>query len=124
VIENRSAEPIRRVEAMVKVGYAQNLDRAFGAIRSLLEEHEVVLSDPEPLLYVKDFGDSWLDVAVWCYVPTTEWWATTSSLPRLIRLKFEEEGIEIPVPSREIVTPGRGDSDDVVTGTRDSQPSA
>ena len=124
VIENRSAEPIRRVEAMVKVGYAQNLDRAFGTIRSLLKEHEVVLSDPEPLLYVKDFGDSWLDVAVWCYVPTTEWWATTSSLPRLIRLKFEEEGIEIPVPSREIVTPGRSDAQDAVLGGGTSEPNA
>ena len=124
VIENRSAEPIRRVEAMVKVGYAQNLDRAFGTIHSLLKEHEVVLSDPEPLLYVKDFGDSWLDVAVWCYVPTTEWWATTSSLPRLIRLKFEEEGIEIPVPSREIVTPGRSDAQDAVLGGGTSEPNA
>ena len=75
----------------------------------------MVLGEPEPLLYVKDFGDSWLDVAVWCYVPTTEWWATTASLPRLIRLKFEEEGIEVPVPSREIVTPVRGAADDVVT---------
>jgi len=124
VIENRSVEPIRRVEAMVKVGYAQNLDQAFGAIRSLLEEHEVVLSDPEPLLYVKDFGDSWLDVAVWCYVPTTEWWTTTASLPRLIRLKFEEEGIEVPVPSREIVTPGRKDAEDAVSGGRTSEPNA
>ena len=107
---------------MVKVGYGQNLDQAFSAIRSVLEEHEVVLSEPEPLLYVKDFGDSWLDVAVWCYVPTTEWWATTASLPRLIRLKFEEEGIEVPVPSREIVTSGRSDSDDVGAGARASEP--
>jgi len=118
VIENHSAEPVRRVEALVKVGYGQDLDRAFGAIRSLLQEHEVVLSEPEPLLYVKDFGDSWLDVAVWCYVPSAKWWATKANLPRLIRLKFEEEGIEIPVPSREIVTPGRSDSDDVAVETR------
>jgi small conductance mechanosensitive channel len=118
VIENHSAEPVRRVEALVKVGYDQDLDRAFGAIRSLLQEHEVVLSEPEPLLYIKDFGDSWLDVVVWCYVPSAKWWATKASLPRLIRLKFEEEGIEIPVPSREIVTPGRSDSDDVAIETR------
>jgi small conductance mechanosensitive channel len=121
VIENHSAEPVRRVEALVKVGYGQDLDRAFGAIRSLLQEHEVVLSEPEPLLYVKDFGDSWLDVAVWCYVPSAKWWATKANLPRLIRLKFEEEGIEIPVPSREIVTPGRSDSDDVASETRASE---
>ncbi len=124
VIENHSAEPVRRVEALVKVGYGQDLDRAFGAIRSLLQEHEVVLDEPEPLLYVKDFGDSWLDVVVWCYVPSAKWWATKASLPRLIRLKFEEEGITIPVPSREIVTPGRRDTEDAVSGGRTSEPNA
>ena len=122
VIENRSAEPIRRVEVRIKVDYQQNLDGALGAIRELLQEHEVVLNEPEPQLFVKNFGESWLDVAVWCFVPTTEWWATTASLPRLIRLKFEDEGIEVPVPKRRIVTPDRSDSDDVVTGARASEP--
>ena len=109
VIENRSVEHVRRVEADIKVDYRQDLDKALGVIRGVLEAEERVLSSPEPSLFIKDFGDSWLKVRVWGWVRTEEWWDMTMALPRLIRDGFVEAGIEIPTPRREVAMGEKGE---------------
>jgi small conductance mechanosensitive channel len=115
VIENRSAERIRRVDASVSIGYGEDLDRAIGILQRLLEENEKILDTPEPSIFVADLADSWMELAVRPWVNTEDWWPMTTELPRLIRLRFAESGIEIPYPRREIVTlheqgPGAGES--------------
>jgi small conductance mechanosensitive channel len=102
VIENRTAEHVRRVEADIKVDYRQNLEKALALIKSTVESDDRVLSSPEPTLFVKDFGDSWLKVRVWAWVRTEACWDMTMALPRIIRDAFAEAGIEIPTPRREV----------------------
>jgi len=37
-------------------------------------------------------------------VKTEDWWSMHSDLPRLVRLRLAEEGIEVPVPRRDVTT--------------------
>ncbi len=112
VIENRSAEQVRRVDVTVKIGYGEDLDRAIGILRDLLDEHEKVLENPEPLIFVGKLADSWLELEVRPWVKTEDWWPVLTELPRLVRLRFAKEGIEIPIPRRELVTPSEGEPHD------------
>jgi small conductance mechanosensitive channel len=104
VIENRSSEPIRRVEVVAKISYAEDLDRALEVLGDLVETNEMVLEDPEPAIFVKKLADSWIEIAVWPWTKSEDWLSLLRGLPRLIRLRFEEEGIEIPYPRRELVS--------------------
>ena len=59
-IENRSAEPIRRVDLLVSVGYGEDLERAMTILAELVREDERVLEAPEPLVRLSR-AHAWLD---------------------------------------------------------------
>jgi len=103
VIVNRSAEPVRRVEVTIKISYREDLDRALGVLRNILDVNEKVLEDPEPAIFISNLADSWIEVAIWPWAKNEHWLHLLRELPRLVRLRFEEEGIEVPYPTREIV---------------------
>lgn len=105
VIENRSSEPIRRVEVTAKITYQEDLDRSLQVLRDLVDVNEMILDDPEPAIFVKNLADSWVEIAVWPWVKREDWLDMLRGLPRLIKLRFEEEGITVPFPRTELVAP-------------------
>jgi small conductance mechanosensitive channel len=105
VIENRSAEAVRRVEIEVRIGYKEDLDRAIAILKDLLANNERVLKKPEPAIFVSELADSWIEIAVRPWTRNEDWWPLLTELPRLVRLRFAEEGIEIPYPKREVTMP-------------------
>jgi small conductance mechanosensitive channel len=105
VIENRSVEDIRRVEITVRVSYAEDLNSALEILHDLCKSDERVLATPEPLIFVSELEDSWVEIDVRPWVRNQDWWPLTTDLPRLVRLRFAKEGIEIPYPRTEFSTP-------------------
>jgi small conductance mechanosensitive channel len=102
VIENRSAEPIRRADTTVRIGYDTDVDHAIEVIKGVLDKDERVLKEPEPLIFAEKFHDSWLEISVRPWTRNEDWWPLLTSLPRLFRIRFAEEGIEIPVPRHDV----------------------
>ncbi len=102
VIANRSTEPTRRVDVSVEVSDQEDLDRVFSVLHTLLEEHEYVLQEPEPHVFMKGREDSWRTLEVRPWVKSEHWWDLKSTLPALIDRRFSEEGIRAPAPRREI----------------------
>jgi small conductance mechanosensitive channel len=98
VIENRSAEDVRRVEAIAKVSYRDDLEPLFASLRDLLSAHEKILQHPEPFVFVTELGDPWITIKVWGWATTDDWWEVTTELPSLIRAHFQDEGVETPLP--------------------------
>ena len=106
--------PVPRVRIVIEVGVGYDSDIAL-VRRAMLEEavlHSNVLSDPEPIFYFMNFGDSSLDVSLRCQVRSPEDnLCTSSELREQILNRFRTEGIEIPFPQR-VVTMVRGASDE------------
>ncbi|MCL7960280.1 MAG: mechanosensitive ion channel [marine benthic group bacterium] len=103
-VENRSAEVNRRVEAVARIGYDTDLQAAMDVLLKLLREDERVLEDPAPTIWVSHLAESWVELKLWPWVKTADWWSMHSDLPRLVRLKLAEEGIDVPVPRRDVTT--------------------
>ena len=103
-VENRSAEVNRRVEAVARIGYTSDLQEAMAVLEQMLREDERVLDEPAPTVWVSRLAESWVEVKLWPWVRTVDWWSMYSDLPRLVRLKLAEEGIEVPVPRRDVTT--------------------
>lgn len=98
IIENRSVEPNRRVDVTVRVGFDEDIDRAIAILKDLVANEERVLKHPEPSIFVGKWADSWVDIEVRPWARNEHWWAMYTDLPRLVALRFREEGIEIPSP--------------------------
>jgi small conductance mechanosensitive channel len=103
VIANRSSEPTRRVEAVVRVGFDQDLTRVFDVIVACLSRHELVLHDPAPSVHVSGTGDSWLEVKAWGWTENANWWTVTAVLPTLLKAALADEGIPVPLPTQHFV---------------------
>lgn len=107
-VENRSAEVNRRVEAVARIGYTSDLQEAMAVLEQMLREDERVLDEPAPTVWVSRLAESWVEVKLWPWVRTVDWWSMHSDLPRLVRLRLAREGIEVPVPRRDVTTRAAG----------------
>jgi small conductance mechanosensitive channel len=95
-IENWTVEKRRRVECVARIGYEADLRKALAVLEQLLRDEPRVLDDPAPHVWVSDLHESWVELEVWGWVKSEDWWPLYSELRRLVRLKLEEEGIEMP----------------------------
>ncbi len=101
IIENRSVEPLRRTDITVRVGFDEDIDRVIAILHDLLKGEEHVLDRPATSIFVLEWADSWVEIAVRPWSRNEDWWSLLTNLPRLVALRFAEEGINIPYPRLE-----------------------
>jgi small conductance mechanosensitive channel len=101
IIENRSVEPLRRVDFTVRVGFDEDIDGAIAILHDLVKNEERVLDQPATSVFVSEWADSWVEIAVRPWARNENWWPLLTDLPRLVVLRFAEEGIKIPYPRLE-----------------------
>ena len=93
--------PQVRVRVDVGVGYDSDMNKVREVMLDEARQHPKVLSHPAPVFAFLSFGDSSLDVALFCYVDRVEdQWMTGNELRERILNRFRAEGIEIPFPQR------------------------
>ena len=102
VIKNVTAQTKRRVDLIFGIGYGDDLVKAEGVLQKILDENEKVLDDPAPLIKVHELGDSSVNLAVRPWVNTGDYWEVYWDITRTVKLKFDEEGITIPFPQRDV----------------------
>ena len=98
VIQNASTEGTRRIDLLVPITYEQDPGRAIELVRGVCADYELILEYPETLVFVSGFRDSAVDLQVHTWARSADWWTVTTQLPRLIRERFLEVGIEAPYP--------------------------
>lgn len=98
----------------IAVGVGVSYDSDVARVRQLLEESVIelreekwnnILKEPEPRVFFEEFGDSSLDFTVWFWIETQSEereFRIPSDLRFKIIEKFEQNGIEIPFPQRDI----------------------
>ena len=98
IIENRSVEPLRRVDFTVRVGYEEDINRVIDILHDLTKGEDRVLDRPETAVFVSEWADSWVEIAVRPWARNEDWWPLLKDMPRLVVMRFAEEGIKIPYP--------------------------
>ncbi len=99
-IRNFVANVARRVEYRVGIAYDADIGKAVEVIRRVLDEHPLVLEEPEPQVFVEDLGDSAVILNVRFWAPSSHWFQAKAELLRRIKEALDEAGIEIPFPQR------------------------
>lgn len=99
-IRNFSGTVARRVEVQIRVGLHEDKTRVLGMIRNILASLTLVLVEPEPDVYVDSVGDSGVNINVWCWAPSSEWFTVRKMLVDKITSGLDVNHIEIPLPQR------------------------
>jgi small conductance mechanosensitive channel len=101
-IVNFHRHPIRRFEMVVGIAYGDSMEQARSELLALAGADERVLDDPEPVAFVASLDDSSVGIGlrVWC--TTGDFVAVGWDLTEKVKARFDEVGISIPFPQREV----------------------
>jgi len=101
-IINYSAKNERRVDLVFGISYDDDIRKVKEILKELLDRDERILKDPEPVIAVSALGDYSVKLLVRPWVRTNDYWDVYSSLMEAVKLRFDEEGIKIPYPQRDV----------------------
>ena len=88
----------------IQVGYASPVEVAMNIMLEAAKKRQQILASPEPVVYLKEFADSGinLEMIVWVEDPEGGVLKLRSGLNLEILAEFQKNGIEIPFPQREV----------------------
>ena len=101
-ILNYSRNPTRRIEVVVGIDYEDDIERAKSALLALATGDERVLDDPAPDAHVMELADSSVNLRLWAWTATPDFFATQNDVRRRAKERFDEEGLTIPFPQYEV----------------------
>ncbi|MCB9896643.1 MAG: mechanosensitive ion channel family protein [Planctomycetes bacterium] len=101
-ITNVTANPTRRVDMTIGIGYGDDVDKAEAVLLELVKAHPKVLAEPAPVIKLGSLGESSVDLLVRPWCKTSDYWDVLWDLTKAIKLRFDEDGISIPFPQRDL----------------------
>jgi potassium-dependent mechanosensitive channel len=94
---------VNRLTLKVGVSYGSDVRQVTRILDEVCQANPRVLDNPPPLIYFEAYGDSSLNFNIWVHVRSpADRIATTHELNSAIFEAFQEHGIEIPFPQRDL----------------------
>ncbi|WP_419213797.1 mechanosensitive ion channel family protein [Maribacter sp. X9] len=101
-IINYNALDTRRDKIDVGIGYGSNIKQAKEILLAICNEHETILKEPAPEVYVGELADSSVNLTLRFWANNPDFWAAHFHVMEEIKYRFDAAGIEIPFPQRVI----------------------
>lgn len=101
-IINYSQQGIVRLDLEFTVSYGDDLLQAKTLLQKIISNDSRVLTDPAPIVGVKELGDNGVTFVFRPFVKTEDMWRTRYALTEQVKLAFDEAGITIPFPQRDV----------------------
>lgn len=101
-IINYTREKTRRVDLVMGISYADDIQKAIDVLLGIAAVHELVLQDPAPTVKVSELADSSVNLLFLPWSKTPDYWTVYWDLTRQAKEEFDAAGISIPFPQRDI----------------------
>ncbi|MCW8850028.1 MAG: mechanosensitive ion channel [Melioribacteraceae bacterium] len=101
-IVNYNVKDTRRVDMIFGIGYKEDINKARQTINEVIKSNPKILKDPEPKIVVSELGESSVNFAVRPWCKTADYWEVYFGVTEAIKMKFDEQNIEIPFPQRDV----------------------
>ncbi len=107
ILSNFTTNANRREDFVVGIGYDDAINEAQEIARKVLSEHPAVLKNPQPSVLVDSLGNATVNLRVYFWLNGREhsWLKVRSSVIRLVKRAFQNQGISMPDEAREVVFP-------------------
>lgn len=91
-----------RADMTFGIGYDDDLLKAKQILQEIVAADERITEDPPPIIAVEALADSSVNLACRPFVKLEDLIAVRFDLTERVKLRFDEEGISIPYPQRDI----------------------
>ena len=103
-LTNYSKQPERRVDLTFGIGYGDDIDKAYAAIKTVISRNDKILRDAgrEPFMAVSNLGDNSVDIVVRLWVRSENYWSVFFYMNEFVKKEFDAQSISIPFPQRDV----------------------
>lgn len=100
---NHTKEDMIRLDVVASVAYGSDLDKVKEVLMSVIDEDPLILHEPKaPIVAVSELANSSVDVSMWMWVKTDDYWTVWMRIRENIYKAFYQNGITIPFPQVEV----------------------
>ncbi len=101
-IVNYSTKGYIRINLVYGIHYGDDILKAKNILQEIMDSDDRVLKDPPPAIAVMELGDSGVNFAFRPHVKVEDYWDVYFAMTEKVKLRFDEEGITIPFPQRDV----------------------
>ncbi len=102
IITNSSVSTERRVDMIFGIGYDDDSEKAKQILEKIVEEHELVLDEPESVIQLHELADSSVNFICRPWVKTENYWQVHWDVLKRAKSEFDQAGISIPYPQQDV----------------------
>lgn len=102
IIDNYSQSDTRRVDWTLSISYGDDVDVARREILAMLMADKRVLTDTAPVVYVKNLGESSVDLVIRAWVANADYWGLYFDMNEKMYKELPSKGINFPFPQVDV----------------------
>lgn len=102
IIKNVTSQENRRVDFEFYVNRDADIDQVEGVLNKIIQQHELILADPEPIVKLHNIDKYSLEFIARPWVKTTDYWQVYWDITRAVKQRFDEESILQPIPKQDL----------------------
>jgi len=97
------SDSVNRILINVGIAYGSDVGKALQLLEEVAKENDYVIDEPKPLITFEAFGDNALMLYLRCYISSLDHrLVTVTALHEAIYAKYEQAGIAIAFPQRDV----------------------
>jgi small conductance mechanosensitive channel len=101
-IINYTVKGTRRVDLVFSIGYGDDIDKARGIIKAIIDQDGRVMKDPEPAIVLSELADSSVNLTVRVWTTIDDYWPYYFETIEKVKKQFDAQGVSIPFPQRDV----------------------
>ena len=101
-IKNITAQTYRRVDMVFGISYSDDIVKAERVLQQIIDSNDKVLPEPAPIIKLHELGESSVNFIVRPWVNKDDYWDVYWDITRTVKMQFDEEGLSIPFPQRDV----------------------
>ncbi len=101
-IINYTGNNTRRIDMTFQIDYKDDLRLAKEVVLNVLQSHEKVLKDPEPVVAVGALERDGVQLIVRPWVAVEHYWDTMFEITESVKLEFDKHQITVPFPQMDL----------------------
>jgi len=102
IIINITGSEERRVDLVFGIGYGDDISHAQHVLADVVSKHPLVLTTPKPVIQVHELAESSVNFICRPWAKTDDYWTVYWDLTRMVKERFDAEGISFPFPQRDV----------------------
>ena len=110
-LTNYSKLGYRRADMLFTISYKDDLPKAKQILHEILDAEERVMAEPPAIVGVQELGERGVQIDVWPFVDMPDYIAVRQAISEQVKLRFDEVGITIPFPQRDVHLDGEFEGD-------------